>query len=84
MPHLMDVPALVLIALVTAVSLWPLVDCVRTPAHRVRFVPKPLWLLFLLSGSFLAALAWVCCGKKPIPDTTTIPLRRAGSLARTG
>jgi hypothetical protein len=78
MLHLMDLPIVVLMVLVAAMSLWALVDCVRTSADRVRFVPKLLWLLFLLNGSAFAALVWVYFGKKPPTDD---PGRRTQSLA---
>ncbi|MFF3502024.1 hypothetical protein [Streptomyces sp. NPDC003247] len=76
MLHMMDLPTLVLIALAAALSLWALIDCVRTPADRVRFVPKLLWLLFLLNGSLFAALVWAYVGKKPIADTPKSPVQR--------
>ncbi|WP_416978038.1 hypothetical protein [Streptomyces sp. T028] len=66
MLHLMDLPVLVLMALVIAFTLWALIDCIRTPADRVRFVPKLLWLFVLFSGSVCAALVWTYFGKKPI------------------
>ncbi|MFJ4619740.1 hypothetical protein [Streptomyces sp. NPDC088812] len=73
MLHMMDLPTLVLIALSAAISLWALIDCARTPADRVRFVPKLLWLFCLLSGSLFAALVWFYLGKKPIADTAKGP-----------
>ncbi|MFI1046811.1 hypothetical protein [Streptomyces griseoruber] len=82
MLHLMDLPALVLIALVAAITLWALLDCVRTPAERVRFVPKLLWLLFLLNGSVCAALLWTYFGKKPIADTAKGPIQRTEPFAQ--
>ena len=82
MLHMMDLPTLVLIALVAAISLWALIDCVRTPADRVRFVPKLLWLLFLLNGSFFAALVWVYFGKESTADTAKGPLQRTEPFAQ--
>ncbi|WP_460067489.1 PLDc N-terminal domain-containing protein [Streptomyces sp. YKOK-I1] len=69
MLQLMDLPVLVLIVLVAAITLWALIDCIRTPMERVRFLPKLLWLLILFHGSVVAALAWTYFGKKPIADT---------------
>jgi hypothetical protein len=82
MLHMMDLPALALIALMAAISLWALIDCVRTPADRVRFVPKLLWLLFLLHGSVLATLAWVYFGKKSIADPGRSRIRRTGACVQ--
>ncbi|MGW2827376.1 hypothetical protein ACWC24_41355 [Streptomyces sp. NPDC001443] len=77
----MDLPALALIALAAAVSLWPLIDCVRTPADRVRFVPKALWVLFLLNGSLFAALVWFYIGKKSTADDAQGPVPPTGPFA---
>ncbi|MGX1548100.1 hypothetical protein [Streptomyces adustus] len=81
MLHMMDLPALALIVLAAAVSLWPLIDCVRTPADRVRFVPKLLWVLFLLNGSLFAALVWFYFGKKPTAGDGNGPVQPTGPFA---
>ncbi|MFD7878528.1 hypothetical protein ACFV5G_31295 [Streptomyces sp. NPDC059766] len=81
MLQITDLSALVLIVLAAAISLWPLIDCVRTPADRVRFVPKVLWVLFLLNGSLFAALVWFYFGKKPMADVATGPVQPTQSLA---
>ncbi|MFE1289467.1 hypothetical protein [Streptomyces sp. NPDC058751] len=81
MLHRMDLLSLALIALTASIWLWGLIDCARTPADRIRFVPKLLWLLFLLNGSVLATLAWVHIGRKPIADTAKTLAGRPGSFA---
>ncbi|MFI9170455.1 PLDc N-terminal domain-containing protein [Streptomyces lincolnensis] len=53
-----------LVAAVVALSLWALIDCVRTPAERVRFVPKLLWVLFLLHTPVFGGLVWTYYGKR--------------------
>ncbi|WP_067255581.1 PLDc N-terminal domain-containing protein [Streptomyces sp. DSM 15324] len=82
MLHLADLPVLVLIALVAALTLWALIDCIRTPRERVRFLPKLLWLLILLHGSVCAALLWTYFGKKPIADTAKGPIQRIEPFAQ--
>ncbi|MGW3911616.1 hypothetical protein ACWEBX_08820 [Streptomyces sp. NPDC005070] len=82
MLHMMDLPILVLIALAATIWLWGLIDCARTPADRVRFVPKLLWLLFLLNGSAVATLAWLYFGKKQIAAPAKTPAGRPGSFAQ--
>ncbi|WP_314222969.1 PLDc N-terminal domain-containing protein [Streptomyces zaehneri] len=61
--------------LVAVLCLWALLDCVRTPGERVRYVPKLLWLLFLLSAPVVGGLAWVYLGKhrepRECPENTT-------------
>ncbi|MEU1518787.1 PLDc N-terminal domain-containing protein [Streptomyces sp. NPDC005811] len=68
MLQLMDLPVLVLIVLVAAITVWALIDCIRTPREHVRFLPKLLWLLILLHGSVCAALIWTYFGKKQIAN----------------
>lgn len=82
MLHMMDLPIFVLIALVAVFTIWALIDCIRTPGERVRFLPKLLWLLILLHGSVVAALAWTYFGKKPIADTTKGPVQRTEPFAQ--
>lgn len=82
MLHMVDLTSLALIALVGSIWLWGLIDCARTPRDRVRFLPKLLWLLFLLNGSVLATLAWVYFGRKPAADAAKVPAGRTGSLVQ--
>lgn len=43
------VVACALYALIPALYIWALVDCVQTPAARIRGLPKVGWLLLLLA-----------------------------------
>ncbi|MCX5369495.1 PLD nuclease N-terminal domain-containing protein [Streptomyces sp. NBC_00015] len=63
--------------LVAVLCLWALLDCARTPGERVRYLPKPLWLLFLLSAPVVGGLAWVYLGKRPEPRESPQTRRRA-------
>ncbi|MCD7440055.1 PLDc N-terminal domain-containing protein [Streptomyces lincolnensis] len=54
-----------LVAVITVLYVQALLDCVRTPAAQVRYVPKLLWLLFLLHAPILGALVWTYFGKRP-------------------
>ncbi|MDC2954905.1 MULTISPECIES: PLDc N-terminal domain-containing protein [Streptomyces] len=58
--------ACALYAVVVALTLHALLDCVRTPSSRVRFLPKTLWVLFLLSAPVLGGLAWRYLGARPV------------------
>ncbi|WP_307164190.1 PLDc N-terminal domain-containing protein [Streptomyces rishiriensis] len=53
--------------LVALLYLWAMIDCVRTPTERVRYAPKALWLLFMLSAPLVGGLAWTYLGKRPAP-----------------
>lgn len=54
-----------LVAVLTVLCLLALADCAHTPAERVRFAPKPLWLLFLLGAPVFGGLVWTYFGKRP-------------------
>ncbi|MFF5186535.1 hypothetical protein ACFY30_22670 [Streptomyces sp. NPDC000345] len=79
---MLDLPTAAVIVLAGVIWLWALLDCARTPADRVRFVPKLLWLLFLLNGSVVAAVVWAYLGKKAIPNTAKGPVQRTEPFAQ--
>ncbi|SES39378.1 Phospholipase_D-nuclease N-terminal [Streptomyces sp. yr375] len=58
-------PTAVPVVLVAVVNLGALFNCVRTPAERCRYLPKLLWVLFILGTSIVGALAWLYLGKRP-------------------
>ncbi|AWT41513.1 MULTISPECIES: PLDc N-terminal domain-containing protein [Streptomyces] len=72
----------VLFALVAVMYVHSLIDCVRTPSARVRCLPKPLWLLFMLWAPILGSLTWTYFGKLPEQAKTTESGTGAGSGAR--
>jgi|EndMetStandDraft_5_1072996.scaffolds.fasta_scaffold113982_1 hypothetical protein len=53
-----------LYAMVAVLYLHTLVDCVRTPSSRMRFLPKTVWLLALLWAPIVGGLAWLYLGKR--------------------
>lgn len=55
-----------LYATVAALYLHTLVDCVRTPSSRMRFLPKTVWLLVLLWAPVLGGLTWLYLGRRPV------------------
>ncbi|GAA3768866.1 hypothetical protein GCM10022403_000580 [Streptomyces coacervatus] len=57
--------AFALYALVVVLCLHAFVDCVRTPAARVRHLPKPVWLLLMWMAPVLGGIAWRNLGKGP-------------------
>ncbi|WP_062644645.1 PLD nuclease N-terminal domain-containing protein [Streptomyces maremycinicus] len=84
---LLEPPAVAAMVLVTLLCVGALLDCVRTPAERVRCAPKALWLLFLLSAPIVGGLAWTYLGKRPEPrespdNTTKGPTHRAGPFVQ--
>jgi hypothetical protein len=57
----------VLYALILALYIWALVDCVQTPAARIPGLPKVGWLLLLLAVPVLGTVLWRNWGKRPVP-----------------
>jgi hypothetical protein len=51
---------------VLALWVWAFVDCVTTPEHEVRYLPKVLWvIIILLFGEVLVGpLAWLIAGRR--------------------
>ncbi|WP_128380031.1 hypothetical protein [Streptomyces cavernae] len=50
---------------VVMVCVHALIDCLRTPAERIRYVSRGFWLLFMFSAPLLGALTWTYLGKRP-------------------
>ncbi|MEV1062900.1 PLD nuclease N-terminal domain-containing protein [Streptomyces sp. NPDC050263] len=70
---MMDLPLAALMLLAALLILSAMVDCIRTPAEQVRYVPKLLWVLFLLHAPVIGGLVWLYLGKKPIPNKAKGP-----------
>lgn len=46
---------------------WCIVDFTRTPASEVRSLPQVAWLVILVFGSVVGALAWWFFGRPQRP-----------------
>lgn len=77
---------LTLVLIGVALLLWvgALRDFLRTPAEQVRFVPKLVWLLFLIHAPLFGALVWSYLGKKPARIATRGPIHRIEPLVNSG
>ncbi|MEU7340211.1 PLD nuclease N-terminal domain-containing protein [Streptomyces sp. NPDC007074] len=53
--------------LVAALYAVALVDCIRTPAARMRLLPKVGWLAVLVLFPVLGAIGWRNLGKRSAP-----------------
>ncbi|MBV2355008.1 PLD nuclease N-terminal domain-containing protein [Streptomyces sp. J2-1] len=73
--------------LVLALWIYAFVDCLNTPAHEVRHLPKVVWVIvILLFGEVLVGpVAWLIAGKRRSPASGTSPFaprrRTAGWVA---
>ena len=57
-----NVPRVVLVALVVFASIYAFVDCVQTNSRLVRIMPKPVWLLATLVP-VLGPIFWLVAGR---------------------
>ncbi|MGW7243800.1 PLDc N-terminal domain-containing protein [Streptomyces sp. NPDC054804] len=53
--------------IVAALYVYALVDCIRTPAARIRMLPKVGWLVIMVLFPILGAIGWRNLGKQSAP-----------------
>ncbi|MET7308810.1 PLDc N-terminal domain-containing protein [Streptomyces sp. NPDC005571] len=53
--------------IVAALYVYALVDCIRTPAARIRMLPKVGWLVIMGLFPILGAIGWRNLGKRSAP-----------------
>lgn len=65
--------------LVVGVTVYALVDCIRTDTAQVRQLPKPAWLLVIVLFVLIGPLAWLLVGRERPPPRAhrAEPLRPA-------
>lgn len=49
--------------LVLGLTLYALIDCIRTDEHAVKGLPKIVWLILILLVSVVGPLAWLLAGR---------------------
>lgn len=53
----------IIVVLLVVLTIYCLVDAIRTPAADVRLLPKPIWALVIVAFPPLGALAWLAFGR---------------------
>ncbi|MFD5063077.1 PLDc N-terminal domain-containing protein [Streptomyces sp. NPDC058394] len=53
--------------IVAALYVYALVDCISTPAARIRMLPKVGWLVIMVLFPILGAIGWRNLGKRSAP-----------------
>lgn len=56
-------PRVLLALLVVGLTVYALVDCIRTDAAHVRRLPKALWVLVIVLIVLIGPLAWLVAGR---------------------
>lgn len=57
----------VLTVLTLAVTIYALIDCIQTPEHRVRNLPKLAWIVLVALLSWVGPIAWFIAGAPTPP-----------------
>ena len=60
-------------ALIVGLTLYTLLDAVRTPAHEARTLPKWLWVLVTLLFPVVGPLMWLILGRPKAQPATGTP-----------
>lgn len=60
-------------ALIVGLTLYTLLDAVRTPAHEVRTLPKWLWVLVTLLFPVVGPIMWLILGRPKAQPTAGAP-----------
>lgn len=58
-------------------SLYALIDCIRTEDDRVKGLPKIVWILLIVFVSYLGPIAWIIAGRDrqwPVPGEQKRPV----------
>ena len=67
-------------ALIVGLTLYTLLDAVRTPAHEARTLPKWLWVLVTLLFPVVGPLMWLILGRpKALPAAQPVAQPAAGA-----
>lgn len=60
-------------ALIVGLTLYTLLDAVRTPAHEARTLPKWLWVLVTLLFPVVGPLMWLILGRPKVQPAAGAP-----------
>ncbi len=52
-----------LVLVLIGVTIYALVDCLRTDGSDVRLMPRPLWFLVILFAPLVGAALWMVAGR---------------------
>ena len=59
--------AVIALILVTALEIYALIDCARTPEQQMRSLPKWAWLVIIIFVPGIGAIAWIVAGRPQGP-----------------
>jgi hypothetical protein len=53
------------------VTIYAVIDCLRSDDGEIRGLPKPLWLLVIVALPFFGGVLWILLGRQPEPRSWT-------------
>lgn len=68
--------------LVVALTIYAAVDCIQTDEHRVRNLPKLIWLLLVLFVVVVGPVCWFLAGRPQRSPSGRGPGHRGGGSPR--
>jgi len=68
--------AVIALIIVTAMTIYAIIDCSRTPEEKIRSLPKWAWLVIIIFVPGVGATAWIIAGSPQGPGRR----RRKGKI----
>jgi Phospholipase_D-nuclease N-terminal len=60
-------PRVILVLLIIGITIYSVIDCLRTDDAQIRGLPKPLWLLAIITLPPVGGLLWIWLGQQQAP-----------------
>jgi hypothetical protein len=70
---------LILFLAVIGVTIYAVIDCLRTPEAQVKALPKAIWIVAILFAPLLGGVLWLVTGRSDSGPSR--PARRPRTLA---
>jgi hypothetical protein len=58
---------LIFLLAVLGVTIYAVIDCLRSDDAEIRALPKPLWLLVIVALPLFGGIVWIMFGHQPAP-----------------
>ena len=55
--------AVIGLIIITALTIYSLIDCARTPEAKIRSLPRWAWLVIIIFVPGIGAIAWIVAGR---------------------
>lgn len=62
-------PRVIVVLLIVGITIYSVIDCLRTSDAQIRSLPKPLWLLVIIGLPPAGALLWIWLGQQQTPGS---------------